>query len=50
MGRLMALIEAGDDKGAVTQVTAWFARVDAVLVGKLEGLLALADATRTERR
>ncbi|MFT3772089.1 MAG: hypothetical protein QM820_42325 [Minicystis sp.] len=42
MTRLMDFIEAGDDAAAVTHVTKWFTRVDAELVGALEGLLALA--------
>ena len=43
MGRLMDLIEAGDAAAASAHVTAWFARVDAELVGKLEALLAFAS-------
>jgi len=42
MGRLMDLIEAGEERAAEAHVVKWFARVDASLVGELEALLALA--------
>jgi DNA-binding FadR family transcriptional regulator len=42
MVRLLALIEVGDDRGAVEHARAWFERVDAKLVAVIEGLLGAA--------